>query len=133
MPFRFRVYAQILTSAHHYAARVSSQQLRSQEDDEEICFKQLKRDLAVTIALLVLAISTKSASLTTLTKHAQLGCWLLILIALLISRRVLYKLHEWRELAHERRLLGVRVASFGQFDATPLRPLGRVEEEEGEL
>ena len=72
--------------------------------------------------------TTKTVKLATLTNSTTaLGRWLLLLTAMLIGRRALYKLHEWRE----RSSAFARVAPLGRLDATPLRPLGRVDEPVG--
>ena len=118
-----------MTSAEH-AARVARRQLRSQEESEDgdVCPAEVKTDLGVTIAFLVLLVTTKTVKLATLTNSTTaLGRWLLLLTAMLIGRRALYKLREWRE----RSSAFARVAPLGRLDATPLRPLGRVDEPVG--
>ena len=76
----------------------------------------------------VLVVSSKSCNLEMLAKStgAERMGWLLILIALLICRRVLHKLHERWERTRERGQRA-RIAPFGRADATPLRPLGRID------
>ena len=88
-------------------------------------------DLACTYTFLVLVLSTKSCNLETLAKStgAERMGWLLILIAVLIFRRVLLKPCEWWERTRERGQRA-RIAPLGRVDATPLRPLGRIDDDE---
>ena len=92
---------------------------------------QIKLDLACTYMFLVLVVSSKSCNLEMLAKStgAERTGWLLILICMLICRRILHKLHERWERTRERGQRA-RIAPLGRVDATPLRPLGRIDDDE---